>query len=42
MTLAFRFLVLTMASWLGSHERDVIVYLKAENRALRQQRFVAT
>ena len=37
MTFAFRFLVLTLASWLCSYERDVIVYLKAENLALRQQ-----
>jgi putative transposase len=37
MTLPLRFLVLTVASWLSSYERAVIIYLKAENHALRQQ-----
>jgi transposase InsO family protein len=33
----FRFLLVTVAGWLGQHQRDVIDYLQEENRVLRQQ-----
>lgn len=33
----FRFLLVTVAGWLGQQQRDVIEYLQEENRALRQK-----
>src|SRR5215472_15062976 len=33
----FRFLLVTVAGWLGQQQRDVIDYLQEENRVLRQQ-----
>ncbi len=34
---ALRFLVLTLAGWLNSHQEDLIAYLREENRVLREQ-----
>lgn len=35
--LPLQFVMLTVASWLGRYERDVVVYLQAENRVLRSK-----
>jgi hypothetical protein len=34
---AIQMLLLTVTSWLGSREREVLAYLIEENRVLRQQ-----
>jgi putative transposase len=33
----FQFLMLTFAGWVNRHQQDVLEYLQAENRALREQ-----
>ena len=33
----FRFLLITIAGWLGQQHRDAIDYLREENRILREQ-----
>ena len=33
----FRFLLVTVAGWLGQQQRDAIDYLREENRVLREQ-----
>jgi hypothetical protein len=33
----FRLLLISIAGWLGQHQRDVIDYLQEENLVLRQQ-----
>jgi hypothetical protein len=32
-----RFLVVALAGWINQHQRDVIEYLRTENRVLREQ-----
>lgn len=33
----FRFLLISVAGWLGQQQRDAIDYLREENRVLREQ-----
>jgi len=37
MNLYRQFLLLTLAGWINRQQQDVVAYLQAENRALREQ-----
>ncbi len=37
MNLYFQLLLLTISGWINRHQQSVVEYLRAENRALRQQ-----
>jgi hypothetical protein len=37
MNLYLQFLLLTLAGWINRQQQDVVAYLQAEHRALREQ-----